>query len=395
MIRVGSLFSGIGGIELGLERTGGFRTIWFVEKDPYCQIILGKHWPEIPIYGDIRQLDFSRLQQPDMLTGGFPCQPLSVAGKRKGKEDERWLWSDYAQAIRILRPRLVFVENVPNLTSFNEEFGQILSDLAACGYDAEWNCVRASDVGAPHRRERIFIIGYNPNAIRRSWENEEKPTLQERENADTDRISDVAYPRCEGIQQRRLSRDVSEESRESSGMGRDELSKEQELKSPILADTNRSRFGRTNIANEINRPIIQPAGQTRNEFGKSGNDVADAAKSGLQGSILRRESEIETEKSASRRGEKVSNSDSARRSRERIFRATSNRDSWWTVEPCLGDVVDGLPPELARGFIRVAMGVPERVNKLRALGNAVVPQCAEAIGKMILLWLDRNNREAA
>jgi DNA (cytosine-5)-methyltransferase 1 len=159
MIHVGSLFSGIGGIELGLECTKGFKTIWFIENDDYCQRVLRKHWPEVPIYGNIKQIDFTELEWPEMLTGGFPCQPVSVAGKRKGEKDERWLWPEFARAIRQIRPRIILVENVPGILS--RGFGSVLGDLASLGYDAEWNRVSASSVGALHRRERIFIVAYN------------------------------------------------------------------------------------------------------------------------------------------------------------------------------------------------------------------------------------------
>lgn len=112
-MKIGSLFSGIGGIELGFERAGGFKTIWFIEKEPYAQAILRKHWPDTPVYGDITKIDFTKLPKPDILTGGFPCQDISNAGKRKGIEGERsGLWKEYLRAIGEIRPRFVFVENV-------------------------------------------------------------------------------------------------------------------------------------------------------------------------------------------------------------------------------------------------------------------------------------------
>lgn len=156
---VGSLFSGIGGIELGFERAGGFEVKWFVEKEPYCQAVLRKHWPRVPIYGDITTIDFTKLPKVDLLTGGFPCQDISVAGKRKGLAGARsGLWKQYARAIGEIRPKIAFIENVPNLV--NEGFNVVLANLAEMGYDAEWCCVCASDFGALHKRERIFVIAY-------------------------------------------------------------------------------------------------------------------------------------------------------------------------------------------------------------------------------------------
>ena len=156
---VGSLFSGIGGLELGFAREG-FKTRWFVENNPYCQEVLKEHFPGATIYGDIRQLDFSSLAKVDILTGGFPCQDISVAGKRKGLKDGKRssLWKYYAQAIGVLRPQVAVIENVPNLVNLGLDV--VLADLAQAGYNAEWFNLRASDFGAPHKRERIFIIAY-------------------------------------------------------------------------------------------------------------------------------------------------------------------------------------------------------------------------------------------
>ena len=159
MISVGSLFSGIGGIELGLERSGGFKTIWFVENEPYCQAVLRKHWPKVPIYGDIKEINFRKLPHVDMLTGGFPCQDISIAGKGEGISGKRsGLWTEYARAIRKIRPRYALIENVPALLS--RGIDTVLRDLAEAGYDAEWFTLCASDFGALHRRERIFIVAY-------------------------------------------------------------------------------------------------------------------------------------------------------------------------------------------------------------------------------------------
>lgn len=158
-VTVGSLFSGIGGIELGLEMAGGFKTRWFVERDSYASAVLNKHWPGTPVYADITAVDWAGVEPVDMLTGGFPCQDISNAGKRKGITGERsGLWKEYLRAIRSLRPRIILVENVSALT--NRGLDVVLGDLSEAGYDAEWFNLRASDVGAPHRRERLFIVAY-------------------------------------------------------------------------------------------------------------------------------------------------------------------------------------------------------------------------------------------
>ena len=153
MFRTLDLFSGIGGFSLGLERTDGFQTIAFCEIEPFCQAALKKHWPNVPIFNDIKVLneeELKELGQIDVICGGFPCQPVSCAGKRKGSKDERWLWPEFYRIIRVVKPAWVLVENVPGLLSAKDGrgikgglFGGILRDLAEIGYDAEWNIVSA------------------------------------------------------------------------------------------------------------------------------------------------------------------------------------------------------------------------------------------------------------
>lgn len=166
MFTVGSLFSGIGGIELGLERTGGFRTVWQVEKDEYARRVLAKHWPHVARFSDVRYfLGGKRWRRcraafyVDLVCGGFPCEDISDAGKREGIGGKQsGLWTEFARIIRLIRPRFILVENVAAL--LGRGLGRVLGDLAACGYDAEWRVLAASDFGAPHVRERVFVIGY-------------------------------------------------------------------------------------------------------------------------------------------------------------------------------------------------------------------------------------------
>lgn len=162
-LRVLDLFSGIGGFSLGLERTGGFETVAFCEIEKFPRKVLAKHWPEVPIYDDVRKLTAERLAADgiavDVICGGFPCQDISLAGKGAGIEGERsGLWSEYARIIGELRPQYVLVENVAAL--LGRGLDRVLGDLASLGYDAEWHCIPASAVGAPHRRDRIWIVAY-------------------------------------------------------------------------------------------------------------------------------------------------------------------------------------------------------------------------------------------
>src|SRR5690606_17384107 len=135
-LTVGSLFSGIGGLDLGLERAG-MNVIWQSEIDPYASKVLAKHWPTVPNLGDITTIDWSRVERPDVICGGYPCQPFSLAGVRRGEHDDRHLWPYFADALRYLRPRYALLENVPGHLSLG--FGRVLGDLAELGFDAEWD----------------------------------------------------------------------------------------------------------------------------------------------------------------------------------------------------------------------------------------------------------------
>jgi DNA-cytosine methyltransferase len=160
----GSLFSGIGGMDLGFERAG-MHTLWQVENDPYCLGVLERHWPDVPKYDDVRDFPPLGVEVPDVLSGGFPCQDISCVGKRKGIDgNQSGLWVEFARVIRELRPRYVVVENVASLLVRGIQ--RVLGDLAACGYDAEWFCLQALDFGLPHRRERVFIVAY-PDGIQK------------------------------------------------------------------------------------------------------------------------------------------------------------------------------------------------------------------------------------
>lgn len=153
----GSLFAGIGGLDLGLERAG-FECRWQVERDTHCRSVLERHWPDVTRYEDVRKVG-DELERVDLVAGGFPCQPVSLAGKRLAQSDERWLWPEFARLVRVLRPPTVLVENVRGLLS--RGFGDVLGDLADLGYDAEWDCIPAQSVGAYHRRDRIFLVAWD------------------------------------------------------------------------------------------------------------------------------------------------------------------------------------------------------------------------------------------
>lgn len=158
--RIGSLFSGIGLLELGLEQAGLGSVAWQCEIDPWCRRVLAKHWPEAERFEDVRTM---RPRAVDVICGGFPCQPFSVAGAKRGLDDERWLWPDFARVIDEARPAIVVAENVPGLRA--RGLRPVLADLASLGFDAEWHHFRASDLGTPHERNRIWIVATNPDRV--------------------------------------------------------------------------------------------------------------------------------------------------------------------------------------------------------------------------------------
>ncbi|WMI33015.1 DNA methyltransferase [Gordonia Phage SchottB] len=155
-MKVGSLFSGYGGLDLAVEHVFGARTVWHVEFEAAPSAVLAQRWPGVPNLGDVTRVDWSAVEPVDILTGGYPCQPFSAAGRRKGTTDERHLWPYVRTAIRVLRPCYAILENVAGHRSLG--FDRVLGDLAEDGHDARWVSVRASDIGAPHRRERLFVL---------------------------------------------------------------------------------------------------------------------------------------------------------------------------------------------------------------------------------------------
>ena len=298
--KVLDLFSGIGGFSLGLERTGGFETVAFCEIEEFPRKVLNKHWPDVPIYEDVRNVTAERLRAdgiiPDIITGGFPCQDISVAGNQAGigEGTRSGLWSECARLLGDIRPRYAIFENVTALLSGDNGrwFEQVLWDISQVGYDAEWHCISASELGAHHHRDRVWIIAY-PSEIGcgHGGDNRKERHLQNDEER-----------RIEEIQQEWDKRQLGSSETRS-----------------ILADSNEPRLQRR-LHNEISY-------QKGWEIESNGH-VAECS-----------------------------------------FGRERHRDCIWSTEPELG---------------RVANGIPDRAHRLKGLGNAVVPQIPEMIGRAIL-----------
>jgi DNA (cytosine-5)-methyltransferase 1 len=271
MLRVLDLFSGIGGFSLGLERTGGFETVAFCEYEKFPRSILKKHWPDVPCFPDVRTLKGSDIDGPvDVICGGYPCQPFSTAGQRRGKEDDRHLWPEFSRLVDELRPTWIIGENVAGHISMGLD--DVLSDLEGQGYAARTFVIPACAVAAPHRRDRVWTVAHAPQ----------------------------------------LQRD---------GGGKHRKSSERQI------SKSGKRGGPQSLAHAIS--IGQPG---QGEQIIPGNQKTD------------------------RKGE-------ASHAFNERFRCE------WLPEPDVG---------------RVANGVPRRVDRLKALGNAVVPQIPQMIGNAIL-----------
>ncbi|MCX5100244.1 DNA cytosine methyltransferase [Streptomyces sp. NBC_00439] len=156
--RIGSVCSGYGGLDMAVEAVFGGATAWVADVDPGASRILAHHLPQVPNLGDITTVDWTGVEPVDIYCGGYPCQPFSTAGRRKGTEDARHIWPHIAHSLRVLRPRLAVFENVAGHLSLG--FDTVLSDLAALGFDADWCTLRASDIGAAHQRNRLFLLAW-------------------------------------------------------------------------------------------------------------------------------------------------------------------------------------------------------------------------------------------
>ena len=334
-LTVGSLFSGIGGLDLGLERAG-MQVIWQSEIEPYACKVLKKHWPEVVNHGDIKQINWEEIERPNVICGGYPCQPFSTAGKRRGEEDPRHLWPWVREAISRLRPDYAILENVRGHLSMGGL--SVIAELASIGYDAEWRVVSAASVGANHRRDRIII---------------------------------VAYPDHDGLSSRTFARSPREATEQQSSRKNN--------------PTNAQGCGR--IPEELAYPDSAPGQQQcqwqicESNIGRCSQDVANTN----GGRCQQCQSESQQVSRLSSRSKSVSDSDGDRG--RRLWALADGRDTvfggqaesrgkdgyagwqWWAIEPDVG---------------RVAHGIPSRVDRLRGLGNAVVPQVAEVIGRLVV-----------
>ena len=321
----GSLFAGIGGFDLGFERAG-MVCKWQVEIDDYANRVLAKHWPAVHRERDIRQCGAHNLQPVDVVCGGFPCQDISYAGLGAGLDGERsGLFFEAVRVVRELQPRVVVLENVAALLT--RGLDRVLGTLAAIGYDAEWHCIPAAAVGAPHIRDRVFV---------------------------------VAYRKGDGWQQ----------GQSFAGGGAEGIAQGEKL---------RSGNGCQDVADTDNKD------KSKHEKSPRHSEQKRRA-TPTRGKASRQEDRKASNNGTCRHGEALADTDSvANKTSQNAFTESPERHAWlgsagrsgpcrsasdwWATEPDVG---------------RVADGVPNRVDRLRGLGNAVVPQVAEWIGRRIV-----------
>lgn len=371
-LQILDLCAGIGGFSLGLESTGHFRTVAFVEIDDFCQQVLAKNWPDVPIYGDIHDITAATFHERiDIITAGFPCQPFSTAGSRRGADDPRFIWPEIARLISEIRPHYVLLENVPGLRSIDggSVLGRVFGDLAACGYDADWIDLRASDFGAPHLRERIFIVAYldefgrGESATlfnsRPNIERELPPQLRQRHKfharlASGETVGNVTPRRCKvrsaqsGISQVAIGFDASET-----------LVNFETARCPLLQSR---RASPQKPLGGGSSPHVADPKTRRYAFGKSKAKQLRHAKRAIACSLSRR-----------------------------------NQCIWKSYQPRMGRSIYGLSSGLDRHRFPATQGPlqypwePSRTappygtwrKRVAALGNAIIPQKAAWIGTLI------------
>ena len=377
-IKVLSLFAGIGGIDLGLESTGRFETVQFVEYERFCQHILRRHWPDVPIWGDVKTFDPDSCGDIDLICGGYPCQPFSVAGKQKGAEDDRHLWPRMFEIIKHKRPTWVLCENVSG--HVNLGLDQVLFDLESEGYSWQTIVLGAVAVDAPHRRQRLFIVANTNNTGDRT---SQRRTDQNRQTHDEGQEEQPQF--------------------KSGGHSTD------------VANTDnkglRTRIGGANAYNEEDgRARKDNRGRStrnaeRNNITTSKNenlDVPNTNVEGLEGQRI--DKEISGKKTSRKFDEHSSEADVSDTISERgCSWQTGNQDAEdvgeqprgtehgeRSIERRLGGMVDGVPTWMDEPNIpRVTTNQVGRTQRLKALGNAVVPQVVAQIARAIIIEQDR------
>jgi DNA-cytosine methyltransferase len=365
------LFSGIGGFSLGLESTGGFETIAFVEKDKFCQKVLAKNFNNITIEGEIRNVKGEKYKA-DIITAGFPCQPFSVAGKRKGKDDDRYLWDETIRVIRECKPKWFVGENVEGIVNIanGTVLQQIQQDLEKEGFEVQCGIIPASGIGAWHQRKRVWIIGCNVSNS--NYSGCKDRTKQHRwEQTQNEKRFD-SFSRSNIISNSNSNRNTNEIER-SNG------EKEKVQREHRQEDSSAWKFIRTNT-NDV------PNTKSKGSFSSGRSNTSDNEQQRLDIDKERNWSKIRS-KSSRCSEQTLPNTNSKglqgcslpttleREQRQVITkRDIEKQQTWWEIESSLCGVPNGISYELDK----------DRSNRIKALGNSIVPLIAREIGLAIL-----------
>jgi DNA (cytosine-5)-methyltransferase 1 len=321
------LFSGIGGFALACRMVGGIETVGFCERDNYCQRVLAKHWPDVPICNDIHEMKGNKYGPIDLITGGFPCQPYSVAGERRGNEDDRALWPQMLRVISEARPAWVLGENVPGIITL--ALDGVLADLEGEGYACETLCIPACGVDAKHRRERIWIVAHTNRGRCEQRQPETESFRGTGGSSEQVILADSDSVRVEGAR-------AEQQAARACGSGE------------ALADTSGGQIDQREF-----RDVAEASG-----CGQGGNAAANAGGQDVANAFGKRGCCGNTE------GEHAGNAWESSGGAGHDSRGVAQ----WLAEPNVG---------------RVAHGIPSRVDRLRGLGNAIVPQVAAEIIRCI------------
>ena len=377
-LKVLDLFSGLGGFSLGLERTGHFETVAFCDNDKYSKLIIDKHWKGKKVYEDVREITKEKLiadgiELPDVITGGFPCQPFSVAGKQKGTSDDRHLWPEMFRIIKALKPRIVVGENVRGIVNIQDGmvFETVCTNLEDEGYEVQAFNIPAAGVGAPHRRERIWIIatlgdpkydGPLTDEIGRRNEEAYGGTEKRQNNSfefertsgreDNENLSiNVANANDEGLRTR-IGGSDDDHAKESRSRGTDGGRSTSD-------DERHNTTSTTNETMDVANTESFRSRETRYSDQEEGSEGGRATQlDGSRGDV------------ANTNGERGCVWETNRQDAEDVGQSSEGqRHRWWDFEPNVG---------------RVAHGVRGRVHRLKGLGNSIVPQIVEEIGKALI-----------
>ena len=402
MIKILDICSGIGGFSLGLEATGGFDTVAFCEFDDFCCKVLNKHWPNVPIYKDLKEIgnDPERIiQEFDLICGGIPCQPFSLAGKQKGKEDDRHLWPYMYEIVKSKKPTWVIVENVGGFV--NVALDDVCLDLETQGYATQSFIIPACSVEAPHKRDRIWILGkLMANASSNGEDGVLRTTEPEHDQGDTRMESSSC---SDGRSEREVSQDVANTN--DTGDRTPGRTTDGDRQKTVEGWQEQSQLGSSRSSEDVaNSKELEDHEHDNGERTQQDREHRVSQQSGGEGSLRGKEDVANTERlgqqgqrELERPGNTAQDSDGQT---GRPNDGSQGSAGQGHTQPQLGGMADGVSPRLDGhlGFERepsiprVATGIPDRVNRLKTLGNSIVPQIVYNIGLAILEEEERNER---